>query len=66
MELKQQLKQFAASSTAVKEPQSSGGDKQATALQKIAKNKQQALEVMIISSGKLTQCKVYAFVVCVN
>ena len=47
MELKQQLKQSAAaSSIAVKEPQTSRGDKQVTTLQKITKNKQQALEVI--------------------
>lgn len=49
MELKQQLKQCSASSiTAIK--QSSGGDRQASILQKIEKKKQQALEVI---SGKI-------------
>ena len=46
MELKQQLKQYSASSTtAIKQPQSSGGDRQASILHKIEKKKQQALEV---------------------
>ena len=48
MELKQQLKQFAASSTtAIKQPQGSGGDRQASMLQKIEKKKKQALEVIL-------------------
>ena len=48
MELKQQLKQYSTSSTtAIKQPQSSGGDRQASILQKIEKKKQQALEVIL-------------------
>ena len=47
MELKQQLKQSAGSSTStVKLPQSSAGDRQACALKKIELKKQQALEVI--------------------
>lgn len=47
MELKQQMKQFAGSSSTTKLPQSSTSDRQACTLKKIEQKKKEALEVIV-------------------